>query len=667
MSLLLKLCALLLRLRNRHFFGLDLLFLALTPALALALRTDGQAFAGDAFLQPLAIFTLAALGCKFLIFFPLGLYARFWRYASAAELALIVVAGLTATLLEALAFFAILRPLALVPANFPRSLPFLDGLLTIAAVGGLRFSARLADWAAHRWRPGIRAERVLVMGAGDAGSMIVKEMRANPHLGLEPVGFVDDDPEKRGVIIHGLRVLGPRADIPRLTREYRIRTVIIAMPTAPGRIVREVAALCEEAGVASKIIPGIYELLDGAASVRQLREVRIEDLLRREPVHTDTTPVAALLAGKRVLVTGAGGSIGSELCRQILRCGPAELVLLGHGENSIFEITNELRTAYSKSQIAKGDTQSEIANRKPVLSVAEGSQIVPIIADIRHPPRMRAVFEARRPEIVFHAAAHKHVPLMEANATEAIANNVLGARCVIEASIAAGVSHFVLISTDKAVNPTSVMGATKRVSELLVQDAASRTGRAFVAVRFGNVLGSRGSVVPFFQRQIAKGGPITVTHPEIRRYFMTIPEAVQLVLQAATLGRGGEVFVLDMGQPVKIVDLARDLAELSGLTVGEDIDIVFTGLRPGEKLFEELFIPGEVYGRTAHNQVFVSNNGATNPLCGAGLHQAVDHLIGAAEADDQDALVRLIEEIVPEYRSRAQRNSLPVEPIGQPL
>jgi FlaA1/EpsC-like NDP-sugar epimerase len=388
--------------------------------------------------------------------------------------------------------------------------------------------------------------------------------------------------------------------------------------------------------------------------------------LRREPVHIDTAQVAALLRGRRVLVTGAGGSIGSELCRQIARCDPAELVLLGHGENSIFDISNELGSGV-RSVGTRGSDRERSGPATAVLGpdteLPKGQlELHSVIADIRFSERLRAMFEQYRPEIVFHAAAHKHVPLMETNVQDAVTNNVLGTWRLVEASIAIGtVEHFVLISTDKAVNPTSVMGATKRLAELIVQQAALRTGDSYVAVRFGNVLGSRGSVVPFFQKQIAAGGPVTVTHPDVRRYFMTIPEAVQLVLQAAALGRGGEVFVLDMGQPVRILDLARDLIRLSGLEPDRDIQIRFTGLRPGDKLFEEMFGRGEQYDRTQHEKIFVCRNGAISASLrntsaanteystwSAGL----DGLITAAERGDADEVRCWLQALVPEYRSK---------------
>ena len=350
--------------------------------------------------------------------------------------------------------------------------------------------------------------------------MILRELRANPQTGLIPVGFVDDDPRKHGMLIQRVRVWGGREAIPALVREHQVDQVILAMPTTPGSAVREIVDICEQAGVRARIIPGMYELLSGAASIGQLRDVQIEDLLRREPVHTDTAQIAALIHGRRVLVTGAGGSIGSELCRQIVRCEPAELIILGHGENSIFDIHNELRGL----ETGNLKLETETSNQQPVSSnQLPASRVTPVIADIRDTARLAAVFAAHRPEIVFHAAAHKHVPLMENNVEDAITNNVLGTRSLVEASVAAGVSHFVLISTDKAVNPSSVMGATKRAAELIVQDAAQRTGHAFVAVRFGNVLGSRGSVVPFFQKQIAAGGPVTVTHPDDQPLFHDDP------------------------------------------------------------------------------------------------------------------------------------------------
>ena len=418
-----------------------------------------------------------------------------------------------------------------------------------------------------------------------------------------------------------------------MVERYSAHQVIIAMPTASGKVIREIVDICEHAEVQTQIMPGMYELLDGTVSVNHLRNVEIEDLLRRAPVETDIERVAALIRGKRVLVTGGGGSIGSELCRQIRRCRPAELIVLGHGENSVFDICNELNRLESREVAQSGNG-------------SEPMKVRAVIADIRFGRRIHDVFADCRPHIVFHAAAHKHVPLMEVNPAEAISNNLGGTHNVLDAALAVDVEHFVMISTDKAVNPTSIMGASKRSAELLVHQAAQRSGKPYVAVRFGNVLGSRGSVVLTFKQQIAAGGPVTVTHPEMLRFFMTIPEAVQLVLQAAVLGTGGEVFVLDMGEPVKIVDLARDLIELSGLQEGRDIDIEFSGIRPGEKLYEELFIPGEAYERTRHEKIFIAGNASS--FVDANLDDSVEALLAAAQRNDRMAIIRSLQKLIPE-------------------
>jgi FlaA1/EpsC-like NDP-sugar epimerase len=637
------------RVRNRHLLLADSLLLPVAAVLAFALRLDSTLLQSS--VRTMLIYALAAPLIMIPIFAALGLYSRYWRYASVDELLLLAGAATLGALTQGALFFVIqaLFPSLLTP-GVPRSIPLIDILLTLAVIAAPRLALLL--WSQNSRRsagaspaPLFAQQRVLIAGAGEAGALILRELRANPQTGLIPVGFVDDDPLKHGVLIHRTRVLGGCETIPALVREHQVDQVIIAMPSAAGSVVRGVVDICEQAGVRARIIPGMHELLSGAAGIGQLRDVQIDDLLRREPVQTDTEQVAALIRGKRVLVTGAGGSIGSELCRQILRCAPAELIILGHGENSIFDIHNELKVEGSRLNV-----QPSTFNLQPV------------IADIRDADRLTAVFAARRPEIVFHAAAHKHVPLMEDNVEDAVTNNVLGTRLLVEASIAAEVLHFVLVSTDKAVNPSSVMGATKRAAELIVQDAAQRTGRAFVAVRFGNVLGSRGSVVPFFQKQIAAGGPVTVTHPDVKRYFMTIPEAVQLVLQAAALGRGGEIFLLDMGEPVRIADLARDLIRLTGLEPDRDIEIRYTGLRPGEKLFEELFGADEAYGQTQHEKIFVYHNGNSAAAAEAqvGHRQAardasslagqLDALIFAAQQGDASAVRSRLSELVPEYQ-----------------
>ncbi len=642
--------------RNRHLLMADALLLPVAVFLAFGLRLNQAQLAP--YLHTMLIYALAAPLIKIPILAALGFYSRLWRYAGIDELVLLA-GGVSLGVLAQGAIFLVIQTAtsSLIFPPVPRSIPLIDLFVAAVAIAAPRLALQIWTQNSGRLTKANMApqalQRVLIAGAGEAGAMVLRELRANPQTGLMPVGFVDDDPAKQGVLIQRVRVLGECRAIPELVRAQRIDQVIIAMPGVAGAAIREIVATCDAAGVRTRIIPGVYELLDGSVKISHIRDVQIEDLLRRAPVHIDAAGVAALIRGRRVLVTGAGGSIGSELCRQILRCEPASLVLVGHGENSIFEIYNELRTGDRRQETGdrgqeaggrsqESNPQSQIVNRK--------SQITPVIADIRFPDRIHAVFNQHRPEIVFHAAAHKHVPLMEDNVEDAVTNNVLGTRCLVDAAVAAGVEHFVLISTDKAVNPTSVMGATKRVAEQIVQDAAQRTGRAFAAVRFGNVLGSRGSVVPVFQKQIAAGGPVTVTHPEMRRYFMTIPEAVQLVLQAAALGRGGEVFVLDMGEPVRIADLARDLIRLSGLEPDRDIEIRYTGLRPGEKLYEELFDASEAFERTQHDKIFVCLNGTTRLPERDVLAAGLAGVAAAAEGEDAAAVRRALAVLAPEYR-----------------
>lgn len=619
-----------LSLRNRHFFLLDLILLPAAAVMAFVLRLDAKGL--EVYASGILLFVAVTVPVKLVTFYLMGLYRHVWRYASVDELLRIALATGVSELVTIGLIFGIALQLFGIQA-FPRSIPFIDGLLTLLVVGAPRFAVRMAEQRRERVRRRTHlrqgSKQVLVMGAGSAGAMIVKEMRANPQLGLVPVGLLDDDGAKHGLRIHGVPVLGGRDLIPALVEGVGVAEVIIAMPTAPGSAIRDILKICSQAGVPARTIPGLYDILSGQVSVNQIRNVDIEDLLRREPIQTDTSAVEDMLRGCRVLVTGAGGSIGSELCRQIALCEPAALILLGHGENSIFEMANELRQLWPKLPIKE------------------------VIADVRDLGRLRQVFAAYEPEIIFHAAAHKHVPLMELNAVEAVTNNVQGTANLLRLAEAYHVGRFVFISTDKAVNPSSVMGATKRVAEFLVHAAAQRDGTPYVSVRFGNVLGSRGSVVPVFRRQIARGGPVTVTHPEVRRYFMTIPEAVQLVLQASTLGRGGEVFLLDMGEPVRIVDLARDLIGLSGLEVGRDVDIVYTGLRPGEKLFEEILVDGEEYVPTQHAKIFAAlNNSGSARLglgCPADLEEVVEGLVALARQGDEAQIRARLREIVPGY------------------
>ena len=619
-------------LRNRHFLLIDLLAFCLAPIAAVWLRTDGLDNVSGfdyvmVYVNSLALYALVACIVRWLIFIPLGLYSRYWRYASVDEANQIVFAVAVSTVLIGLIFLGILKPFALVHKDFPRSLPLLDGLLVLMAVGGSRFSVRLIERSRQRQQKQmVNRARVVIFGAGAAGSLIVREMQANPQLGLEPVGFIDSDDYKHGMRINGVPVLGDRDCLPKVVGDYRIQQAVIAIPTAPGKTIRELTRLCGELNLPVKIMPGMFELLAGDVTVQQLRPVEIDDLLRRTPVALEMTRVKDVLRGKCILITGAGGSIGSELCRQIARCEPDTVVLLGHGENSLFYTYNELHASFPQIQFRV------------------------VVADIRDWPRLSNVFDQWKPQVVFHAAAHKHVPLMEKNVEDAITNNILGTRNLVRLASAGNVDHFVLISSDKAVNPTSVMGVTKRMAELIVHDAAQKSGRCFIAVRFGNVLGSRGSVVPVFKKQIAAGGPITITHPDVRRYFMTIPEAVQLVLHAMTLGGGGEIFVLDMGEPILIVDLARDMIRLSGLEEGRDIDIEFIGLHPGEKLFEELFVDGEDYVRTTYEKIMVAHRASAGAVR-ADLETQVDALIAAAQSGDAAQARRILTNTVPEYTS----------------
>lgn len=612
------------QLRNRHFFLSDLILLAFACYLSYVLRLEALNIAP--YWASFFLFSALALFVTPWFFWKVGLYARYWRYASVDELLLLTgTVTISALLIAASSFISSRLLLGSYPV--PRSIPFLFLLLALAMTAGPRLIMRLMIRYNHRQSGRDNGMPVLIMGAGDVGTMIVRELQNKPHLSLEVVGFLDDDPLKQEMYIYGVPVLGKCSDLSRVIQSYHVRQVILAMPTAPGKMIRQIVTICEQVGVETRIIPAIYELLNGTVSVSQLREVDIEDLLRREPVQINTTDIQALIRGRRAMVTGGGGSIGSELCRQIANFQPDQLILLDHGENSVFYI------------------EKELSKRFPELSIR------PVIADIRNRTHLNTLIQSYRPEIIFHAAAHKHVPLMESNPCEAIMNNVLGTKNLVELAAQHQVGHLVMISTDKAVNPTSVMGASKRCAECILLSVARASGRPYVAVRFGNVLGSSGSVVPIFKQQIAAGGPVTITHPEMRRFFMTIPEAVQLVLQAATLGKGGEVFVLDMGQPVRIVDLARDLITLSGLRPDEDIEITFSGIRPGEKLFEELFIEGETYQRTRHQKIFMGQSAAQitqNPK----LWQNIERLITAAQARNDKVIRPLLQQTVPEYQPK---------------
>jgi FlaA1/EpsC-like NDP-sugar epimerase len=473
-----------------------------------------------------------------------------------------------------------------------------------------------------------------VIGAGDAGEMLMREITRTYAHRYEPVGFLDDAPVKQNERIHGVPVIGRIDDVVLLTKRERIDEIILAIPTMTGQDIRRIVELCRPTSASIRTLPGVDSLIDGRVTVSQLAEVAIEDLLGRAPVTLDAGAAQDFLRNRVVLVTGAGGSIGSELCKQICRFGPKRLVLVEQAENNLFEV------------------------HRALLAEFPNVPVTPIIADICDSRRLDSVFGDARPAVVFHAAAHKHVPMMESNPGEAIKNNVFGTKKLADAAHRHGVEHFVMVSTDKAVNPTSVMGVSKRTAEIYVQALSQRSRTQFVTVRFGNVLGSAGSVIPIFKQQIAAGGPVMVTHPEMQRYFMTIPEACQLILQAGTMGRGGEIFVLDMGKPVKIVDLARDLIRLSGYVPDEDIAIEFSGIRPGEKLFEELSFDSEKATKTRHPKIFV---GTFRPYPWEAVERGLERLHALSEGSAPNAIRSAFQELVPEY---APPDPLPGESIS---
>ncbi len=644
-------------LRNRHLLAVDTLGLLCIPSVAYVLRTESVEGLARLW-EPLAVYTLGMILLKWFIFYAGRLYSTLWAYTSVHELLLVARTIGISAIAELAISYGIFYSYGDVPPGFPRSLPILSALITFFYITGIRFSVRVI-YSAITKKDGYDGamKRVLIAGAGTAGVMIARELQANPHLGMIPLGFVDDDPKKGSKLLCGIPVFGVIADIPWITNSRGVEEVIVAMPTAPGEVFRRVDRLCKEAGIPSKTTPGLYELASGAATIESVRQIQLEDLLRRDVVGSDPSMVSATIAGKRVLVTGAGGSIGSEIVRQLKGFRPSELVILGHGETSIFHIMKEME-------------EHRVA----------GTTVIPIVADIRDRERIDQVFQNHHPEIIFHAAAHKHVWLMEQNLPDAVTNNVMGTRVMVTLAEKYRVPRFVMISSDKAVNPTSVMGVTKRVAELIVQDAANRSGLGFITVRFGNVLGSRGSVIPIFRQQIAAGGPVTVTHPEVTRYFMTIPEAVHLVLQAGSMGTGGEVFVLDMGKQLKVLDVARDVIRLSGHTE-EEVGIAFTGLKPGERMYEELFYETDTIETTAHPMVSVSRYNyageyaSRKPRNGTAVYEAdlrmdVDTLVAAAHQGDHDLMNAVIKQIVPQYTPAHEYMAVdpaatPTTPIGQ--
>ena len=601
-------------------FGFDFLQQS-TPLSAILQRADVSAY--QHFLGITAVVTIVRVG--FLLGF--NLYKPVWQHATVQEFRKLATAIILATV--GLIGVSMLLEIAWV-------LFLIDGFYNFALIGFTKFSKqifqkdkRVVVTSSQNTNavPSLPTRKpptkVLIVGAGETGIGVLRELRNHPEKGYVPIGFIDDAPHKIGRTVAGLEVLGTTRDLTYVARKREVDEVVIAIPSAPGGKIREIIRQCEYRGCQFKIVPNIHAILEGRASVSQIREVRFEDLLNRSISEMDMAEVSKYLSGKRVMVTGAGGSIGSELCRQVAKLDPELLILFGRGENSIYHTDIELREF------------------EPELNRAL------IIGDIRDNAKVSQITRKYRPHIIFHAAAHKHVKFMENHPDEAVKNNILGTQNLIDAAIKHKVEAFILVSSDKAVNPTSVYGASKRVTEKLIQCKARQNGTRFIAVRFGNVIGSRASVLPNFKRQIAKGGPVTVTHREATRYFMTIPEAVQLLIQAGAMGNGGEILMLDMGEPIKILDLAQDLIRLSGLEVDRDIKIAFTGLEPGEKLYEELLTPQEGVTATKHQRIFVAQ------LEEIEEHQLLSQIEGLsqlADALDAEGIVAKFQELVPTYQ-----------------
>lgn len=590
---------------------IDAIILAVMPIMAVLLRFEGEI--------PAAEFDIIRTGLPWMVllslavFYFYGMYHRIWHYARMRDL--IAIVGAVTLSQAAIFILTVLLSIAI-----PRSVMIITWLLDLGAIGASRLMFKINLDLVTESKGG--RENLLIVGAGDAGAMLARELEQNDAATISIVGFVDDDEKKQKGRLAGFPILGTTRDLPAVVRKHKIDTIVIAIPSADGDAVRRIDRQCRKTGANVRIMPGIYEMISGEAGMGELREIRLEDLLRRDPIQLDFDQITGYIAGKTVLITGAGGSIGSELSRQISRVGAKEIILLGRGENSIYEIHQELKRKFPEQTYHT------------------------VIANITDKDRMARIFKRFHPQVVFHAAAHKHVPLMEIQPDEAVRNNVFGTKNVAELADENQAEIFVLISTDKAVNPTSVMGATKRTAELVLQEINQHSKTKFVTVRFGNVLGSRGSVVPLFEKQIAAGGPVTVTHKEMTRFFMTIPEAVQLVLQAGSQAEGGEVFLFDMGKPVKINDMAEDLIRLHGLIPGRDIKIVYTGLRPGEKLYEELLTSEEGTTSTKHKKIFKAR---IQPLDEADLKQSLQTL---QKTTDRQILLQTLKHMIPTYKSK---------------
>lgn len=607
-------------------FIVDAIFVNLSYILALYIRFEGNILGSQFnqyFLRYKEHFVFITI-IKLIVFLYFKLYKHVWKYASVEEMMNIVI---TCTVSNT----AVLSYMFIRQAMLPRSVYILATLLDMVLVGGIRFGIRVFNTislgaAIHK---NGSQKSVMIVGGGNAGAMVIREFKNHPQLNSRPLVIIDDDTEKQGKIIHGIPVVGTRKDIPRVAEEYNIDEIIIAIPSASRREIKNIVEIAKATKCKLKIVPGMFEIIDGKVNISNIRDVSIEDLLGREEVKVDLNEISSYLTDKTILVTGGGGSIGSELCRQIAKFSPKKLVILDIYENSVYDIQIELNKKYKDLNLRT------------------------IIASIRDRDRIMEIMAEERPDVVFHAAAHKHVPLMEGNPKEAIKNNVFGTLNLVQAADKYGVDKFILISTDKAVNPTNIMGASKRICEMIIQSINSVSKTDFVAVRFGNVLGSNGSVIPLFKKQIAEGGPVTVTHEEVIRYFMTIPEAVQLVIQAGAMANGGEIFVLDMGEPVKILDLAKDLIRLSGYEPYVDIPIEIIGLRPGEKLYEELLLAEEGITATKHDKIFVSKPVFTDYKL---LLKSLDEVNRIIKEGSDEELKEYIKTIVPNYVENNEKN-----------
>lgn len=605
------------RTRRVLVFFLDVALIAAALTLAFLLRFDFQLPSEQwaTLFQALAI----ALVAKSVMFVASGMYRSIWRYASLQDAYEIFKVVTLSSMVSAFLLIFMNGPFAL-----PRSIYILDWFLLFSLVAGSRLVWRV--YRETKFIPSLRKGRkTLIIGAGEAGNLLLREIRKQCNSPYNVIGFVDDDPEKRGLRLSGVSVLGGTNRLRALVRKHGIEEVIFAIPSGDKDLMRRVIANCERAKARFKTLPGITAIIDGKVSISQIKDVEIEDLLGRDPVVLDQTAIHNYLTDKRVLVTGAAGSIGGEICRQVAQFKPSKLVLFDHAETPLFYIEKELAAAF------------------PDL------RIIPVVGDVKNMDRVETVFDEFGPEVVFHAAAYKHVAMMEYNPSEAVLNNVMGSRILADAAHKHKVRNFVMVSTDKAVNPTNVMGATKRSAEIYVQALAAKSQTKFTTVRFGNVLGSNGSVIPLFKEQIRKGGPVTVTDKDVVRYFMTIPEASQLVMQAGCIGHGGEIFVLDMGDPVRILALAEELIRLSGLIPYKEIDIRFTGLKPGEKLFEELLIDGEGIKPTTHKKISVMAPVETDLRR---IGEQLDELFAHAGSYDVGELLKLLRVIVPEFVPR---------------